>query len=40
MKKLIKNVVTTPYLIGESGDEFIQVSVLIEGNKIAEVKKR
>lgn len=39
MKKLIKNVVTTPYLIGESGDEFIQVSVLIEGNKIAEVKK-
>lgn len=39
MKTLIKNVKTTPHLIGQRGDDFIRVSVLIEDEMIVKVEQ-
>lgn len=39
MKRLIKNIVSTPVLLGEQGEDFINISVEITGKKITNIFK-
>ena len=40
MKYLIKNAMTTDYLLGQSGDELVSVNVLIENSIIKKISKQ